>query len=200
MLLAACSLFTACGKRGNGKEDESESRERAAVSETYPGTEAVRSVSEEGSRFFGIMHAVIIDIQTDRSGDRTYSLKDKNDPDEAWSVTEAELAAIECEPEADMEVALLFQGDIVADSENVHFLVMLPEEDYRIRTATGVTESNIMSGFSMRTAKGELISFVKDNCRIEEGAMTETDGDRITVYYAEGREANYPFKVYKAAR
>ena len=198
LFFAAFLLCSGCGRKA-AAETEAESQLRAAESETYAETAAVRGVNEDGSRYFGIMHAVILDVQTDRSGDRTYSLKDKSDPEEAWSVTEAELAYMEAEPAPDAEVALLFHGDIIGDSENVRFLAMLPEGSYTVRSATGVTESNMMSSFSMRTGKGELLSFVKDNCRMEEGAMTETDGDRITVYYAEGA-SNYPFKVYKAEK
>ena len=54
-----------------------------------------------------------------------------------------------------------------------------------------------MSTFTLITGSGEDITFIKDNCRIEDGAMSTDSGDSVVVYYADGGElGNYPLRIY----
>ena len=58
-------------------------------------------------------------------------------------------------------------------------MVALPEqEEWTIMTETGTTTANAMSSFSMETEDGRELSFVKDNCPMEEGALAGDSGDQ----------------------
>ena len=185
-----------CGKKKTETDIEETSAGRRAR-ETYAHTVEVSGVTETGSGYFGIMHALILDIHND-SGSTVYKLQDKADPENAWAVSAIEFADIEDEAEIGNEVSILFQGNIIEDPENVRFLVMLPDGDYSIKKITGSTTANMMSTFTVQTSSGEIV-FNKDNCRIEDGAMQDDSGEKVAVYYADcGELGNYPFKVYKA--
>ena len=171
----------------------------AEITETYPETAASKESEGEGTEYFGIMHATITGAV--KEGDVTvYSFSDKNDPENVWSVPGTELGDILIDPVSGAETAILFCGDMMKDSENVDFVVMLPEGEYEILRAEGVTIENAMSTFAISTASGEEIFFLKDNCRIEDGSLEQDSGDHIVVYYARSKEDGtcYPFRVYAA--
>lgn len=169
----------------------------AEITETYP--ETVASEGSESTEYFGIMHATVTGAV--KEGDVTvYSFSDKNDPENVWSVPGTELGDILIDPVSGAETAILFCGDMMRDSENVDFVVMLPEGEYEILKAEGVTTENAMSTFAISTSSGEEIFFLKDNCRIEDGSLEQDSGDHIVVYYARSKEDGtcYPFRVYAA--
>ena len=170
--------------------------EPAASLETYPETLA----SEEGEErdFFGIMHATITEVITEEGGTMIYTFMDKNDTENVWAIPSIELGDVLIDPVSGTDTAILFCGDIINDSDNVDFVVMLPEGEYDVERASGVTTENAMSTFAISTDGGEELIFLKDNCEIEEGSLENDSGDRITVYYARSREDGscYPFKVY----
>lgn len=168
------------------------------VSETYPETMAMEETPKTGSPFLGIMHAVITGVVTESDGVTVYSFQDKLDKENVWAIPGVELGDVLVDPISGTETAILFQGDVINDSENVDFIVMLPEGEYDIKRAEGVTTQNAMSTFSLRTLSGEELVFLKDNCVIEDGALDEDSGDNVIVYYAQSREdgACYPFRIY----
>ena len=127
-----------------------------------------------------------------------YSFKDKNDPDNAWSVTGLEIGYIEAELAAGTDVVILFHGDMVRNTEDVEFIAVLPDGGYTLKRIFGVTTANMMSSFTVQTGDGTQIQLIKDNCRIDNGAMTRDSGDPVIVYYADGGELGcYPLRVYE---
>ena len=172
--------------------------EQEMVSETYPETMAMEETPKTGSSFLGIMHAVITGVVTESDGVTVYSFQDKLDKENIWAIPGVELGDVLVEPASGTETAILFQGDVINDSENVDFIVMLPEGEYDIKRAEGVTTQNAMSTFSVRTSSGEELIFLKDNCVIEDGALDGDSGDSVIVYYAQSREdgACYPFRIF----
>ncbi len=210
LLLLCAVLASGCGKLHRpadekestagetSVEEDEESAETENYGGSYPGTVAVRDVTEDGSPYFGIMYATVLDINGSANDSSTvYSFKDKNDPDNAWSVTGLEVGDIETELSTGMDVAILFHGDMIRDSENVEFLVVLPDGDYQIRRCEGTTVSNMMSTFTIQTSNGGELQFIKDNCRVDSGAMQKDSGDRVVVYYADGGAGLFPLRVYK---
>ncbi len=155
-------------------------------------------LAEGESPYFGIMHASIIDINGSVGESSTvYSFKDKIDPENIWSVTGLEIGDIETEIAVGNDVAVLFNGDIVRDAENLQFLVLLPEGDYELKKTAGITTSSTMSGFSIETSDGRTVEFFKDNCRIDDDTLNTDSGDEVKVYYADGSElGNYPLRVF----
>ncbi len=168
-------------------------------SETYPETVKAYGVNEEISPYFGIMHAVLLDIQKDKdSGEVLYTFQDIKDPENAWAIPEIEIGSVNAEMKRGNEVVLLFNGDIINESEEVEFISILPEAEYNIKRAEGITDSNVISSFKLITKDGNEISFIKDNCLMEDGVMQENSGESVVVYYAESKAdgSNYPLKIY----
>lgn len=167
-------------------------------SEQYEESIAVSNVNEAASPYYGIMYASVMDINGSQGDSSTvYSFRDKSDPENVWSVTELEIGAIEAEISEGADVALLFHGDVIRDSENIEFIAVLPDGSYTLKRTEGITLSNTMSTFTLITGSGEDITFIKDNCRIEDGAMSTDSGDSVVVYYADGGElGNYPLRIY----
>ena len=82
--------------------------------------------------------------------------------------------------------------------EDVDLVVALPEqEEWTISTEEGTTTANAMSSFAMKTADGRELSFLKDNCPIEDGALSEDSGDSIWVTYVTSEGMNFPVEIEK---
>ena len=74
----------------------------------------------------------------------------------------------------------------------------LPEqEEWTISTEEGITTANAMSSFAMKTADGRELSFLKDNCPIEDGALSEDSGDPVRVTYVTSEGMNFPVEIEK---
>ncbi len=166
--------------------------------ESYKESTAVYGVNEEASPYYGVMYVSVLDVNGNPGDSGTvYSFKDKNDPENAWSVTGLEIGAIEAELVPGADVAILFHGDVIRDGENLEFIAVLPDGNYKLRKTVGTTISNTMSTFVVQTAEGSTVSFLKDNCRIEDGAMNRDSGDLVIVYYADGGElGKFPMRIY----
>lgn len=209
--ICAAAALSACGGKDEApsespqisSESPVETAETEATSEkteTYPGT--VEATDSEGnvSGNFGIMHAKVLGVQPDNDeGIDIYSLQDKNDAENMWSIPGNRIGSIEADMSEGSEVAVAFKGDMINDFENVKFIAVIPEGNYLISSVTGTTVVNVMSTFSISTDDGKEMTFLKDNCEIEEDAMTGDSGERISVYYAQAADGtNYPLAVYSA--
>ena len=211
-LLRCCTLFLFCllllcgCHRSSGEPETAEEADEEETEETepafegeYPGTVAAKEPGEEESPYYGIMYATVLDIDGGGMDSSTvYSFKDKNDPDNAWSVTGLEIGYIEAELAAGTDGVILFHGDMVRNTEDVEFIAVLPDGGYTLKRIFGVTTANMMSSFTVQTGDGTQIQLIKDNCRIDNGAMTRDSGDPVIVYYADGGELGcYPLRVYE---
>ena len=194
---SAAALAEADTAETAGTEGETSSAS-SLEGETYPETVAADGINEDGSGFFGIMHAVLSGVVQEKDGMTVYTFQDKLDPDNSWAIPGIELGDVLVDPEKGTETAILFQGDIINDADSVDFIAMLPEGEYEIKRAEGVTMHNSMSTFSLRDASGAEIIFLKDNCNVEEGSLENDSGDSIIVYYAESSADGscYPFRIY----
>ena len=194
---SAAALAEADTAETAGTEGETSSAS-SLEGETYPETVAADGINEDGSGFFGIMHAVLSGVVQEKDGMTVYTFQDKLDPDNSWAIPGIELGDVLVDPEKGTETAILFQGDIINDADSVDFIAMLPEGEYEIKRAEGVTIHNSMSTFSLRDASGAEIVFLKDNCNVEEGSLENDSGDSIIVYYAESSADGscYPFRIY----
>lgn len=221
LLLAVASVSAACGKKQDEttaavSSEESDIPEEAAASrealndesteaetfsdEVYEGTVAASEAADDESPYFGIMYATVLEVNGKQGDSKTiYSFKDKSDPDNGWSFTGLEIGDIETELEAGQDVVILFSGDIINDSENVDFMVILPDGKYELKRIEGKTSGNMMSTFTVDTSTGESVLLMKDNCRMDPNVLSGDSGDKVIVYYAAGDEANgnYPVRVFK---
>lgn len=166
----------------------------ADIYETYPETVAAQEAAEDESPYFGIMHATILSVDEDSS---TYTLVDKNDEEDSWTLTSTEIRAIETDMTEGIDVAVLFNGDIINDSDNVSFLVVLPDETYKIQSVTGTVTDNMMSTFTITGADGSELHFLKDGCKMDDGALDTEVSHEVTVYYVDAGDLGvYPVRIY----
>ncbi len=200
---AVSLLLTGCVRGGikPGSDAETQPEEETAYEiggGSYEESIAAYGVNEDASPYYGVMYVSVLDVNGNPGESGTvYSFKDKNDPENAWSVTGLEIGVIEAELVPGADVAILFHGDVIRDAENLEFIAVLPNGNYQLRKAAGTTVSNTMSSFVVETADGTRINFTKDNCRIEEGSMNRDSGDSVVVYYADGGElGKFPMRVY----
>ena len=213
-LLAALSLASGCSSKAEqettaasalaeetmtaAETAETETETEAETAETYPGTLAAAEGEEQA--YFGVMYASVLDLWQDGEGVNIYSLQDSNDPENIWTVSGLDIGLVDTELEKGSQAAFLFSGDMARNPEQVVLVAAVPYTAYRLGRAEGTTDNNMMSTFSIRTDSGEQISFLKDGCRIEEGAMSRNEGDRVVVYYAYSQEnaVYYPLEVRAA--
>ena len=112
---------------------------------------------------------------------------------------------MEVELAEETQIAIAYIGEVLggpeaAALEDVILVVALPEqEEWTIMTETGTTTANAMSTFSMKTEDGRELSFMKDNCPMEEGALVGDSGDQVEVTYVASQGMNFPVEI-KAAR
>jgi len=197
-LLAALLLLSACGREEETAEPSGEETASVYDGREYPGTMAVERSDEPQGSTLGIMYATVMDVaDAGKESQTVYTVRDRQDPDNAWSFSALEIGYVAAEMKTGEEIALLFYGDIVEDEEGLQFIAAVPRAGYRIKKATGVTVSNTIMSFVIRTAQGQELEFIKDNCYIESGAMDGDSGGAITVYYADGGSELYPMRVYK---
>lgn len=194
-LLLALSL-TACG--GKNKKTEPAQAETEETKEQYPETVAYVSENDGTEECFGVMHATVLNVQDgDKDGLYVYTLRDESDPENAWSLNSQDIGDIVAEVERGKKVSVLFSGDMIEDADNVEFIAILDDRNYRIKTIEGITSANMMSSFSVKAKNGEY-TFIKDNCHVDRDALSTGGNSRVIVYYADSGDAElYPVRVYK---
>ena len=198
LILLLCLTVSACG----GKKEETETGE--AVAETmpdYPGMVVHEDPEGKQTEYFGVMHATVLDVQEgEKDGLFVYTIRDKEDPDNVWSLNSQAVGSIFCEMNGGNKVTVLFSGDPAGDPDSVEFIAILDDDAYQIRFSEGTTVQNMMNSFVIRTAKGTEMTFIKDNCRIDKEALSTEGKSRVLVYYAGcGSGDLYPVRVYKLA-
>ena len=190
---------TAAAKEAEVTDENAESASAIAVQSAYVQTitAAEKELSEGESPYFGIMHVGVLDVNGNVGESSTvYSFKDKQDPENILSVTGMEIGDIEADMSEGNDVVVLFNGDIVNDAENVRFIAVLTDGEYKLREAEGTTSYNNMSVFTLETKDGS-IQFLKDNCKIDENALKSDSGEKLKVYYADGGElGNFPLRIF----
>ena len=196
LTLSALFLVTSCGRK-EAEEPETEAASQS-LSEIYPGLVEVKDRDGEVRDVFGVMHALCLDVQPgEKSGLYVYTLCDRQDQENAWSIESRYVGDIFADVSKGSEVAVLFSGNIVEDPDSVEFVAFLPEKKYSIRSASGKVVNNMMTSFTLRTKTGEELTFVKDNCKVDRDALSTESGGEVLVYYADsGSLSLYPFRVY----
>lgn len=177
---------------------ETHESEVGQVTETYPETQEATEALEDESPYFGIMYATVYEVTGSGTGESiSYTLVDKNGTEESWTFNELEIGDVEVDMTSGIDVVVLFNGDVINDSENVIFIAVLPDGNYTVQKATGNVTDNMMSTFTLTTSDGSELHFIKDNCRMDDGALDLDIGHEVTVYYAQSLDiGNYPLRIY----
>ena len=205
LVIAAAVLFSGCG----GQKDKLEADADVSAAVTEEAAENTKSAEDQESegaqkaadkQQYGVMYANVADVQNDEKGTAVYRLQDLNDPENIWTLNASDIGDIAADLEKGSQAAFLFSGDMEHDTDNVSFIAAVPYETYRLGQTEGMTLNNTMSTFTLKTNGGEELTFLKDNCKMEPGSLTKSEGDRILVYYAYGEQDQvyYPLEIFAA--
>lgn len=200
VIAASVALGTACTKKPVAEPVES-STEQTTAQETEKPKEttakAQESTAQEPEQ--KEMHHMLQGTVTKVTGDGgVFTLQ--ADDGKNYDIKQSEIRDVEVEIAEDVHVAIAYIGEPLGKLEDVTLVVALPEqEEWSILTEKGSTTANAMSSFTIETDDGQELSFLKDNCPIEDGALGADSGDRVAVTYVNSQGVNYPVEIKKAA-
>ena len=200
LTMMTISFGTACSKKTADTETsaqvettESQKEETTAQAETKDTTEESRQ--EESGRYH-MLQGTITKAAEDGSA---FTLK--ADDGKEYEMLLSQIGDVETEITANKQIAVAWIGEEGADLEDMDLVLALPEqEEWSILTEAGTTTSNSMSTFSIKTQDGREISFIKDNCLVEEGALSSDSGDEVEVVYVTSQGFHFPLEIKKAGK
>lgn len=202
ILLALCVLLAACGKK-NETETAAETAEETTLPEgiTYPGAIRV-TVPETGAvEIFGVMHGVILDVQSDENGNPVLTVRDDEDPENAWTVDTAFVKDVALEAEKGGRAALFFHGDIENDPDAVEMIAVWPDGKYTLKVMDGVTADSTVDDFEVRESGRENapgVRLLKNNCLADKDTTGTVPGTGVRAVYVDGAaSAKYPLRIYR---
>lgn len=205
LIIILCLSLAACG----GKTEETESSaaeitETAEREDIYPEMIEAIDPAGENSTVFGIMHAYVLEVQSDENGSPVFTLRDDRDPEEAWTVDTATVKDVSKGIEKGSRVAVFFRGDIVKDPDSMEVAAVWPDGKYELKAVDGVTVNVTINEFEVRDGSSTgyvKLTFVKNNCLADKDAMENDRGDSVRVIYVDdGTNVKYPLRIYKLAK
>ena len=205
--LAASILAAGCGKKETASTETTaetsavEESTEASTEETEESTqeETEESEAQEAAQYHMLQGTIV------KMGAEGNVFTLQADDGNSYDIGLTDIRDVEVELAQDVHIAIAYIGEVLggpeaAALEDVTLVVALPEqEEWTITTETGTTTANAMSTFSIKTEDGRELSFMKDNCPIEEGALAADSGDAVEVTYVASQGINFPIEI-KAAR
>lgn len=200
VIAASVALGTACTKKPVAEPVESSTAQTTAQETEKPKettAKAQESTAQEPEQ--KEMHHMLQGTVTKVTGDGgVFTLQ--ADDGKNYDIKQSEIRDVEVEIAEDVHIAIAYIGEPLGKLEDVTLVVALPEqEEWSILTEKGSTTANAMSSFTIETDDGQELSFLKDNCPIEDGALGADSGDRVAVTYVNSQGVNYPVEIKKAA-
>lgn len=196
VLVMSVIAGTACAKKP-GLETEAAAMteavtESVTAGESAAGTEEPSTENVQKEAYHMLQGTV---IKAAGEGD-VFTLQ--ADDGKKYDIKRSDIRDVEVELEEDVQIAIACIGEPTDSLRDVTLVVALPEqEEWSILEDSGTTVSNAMSTFSMKTEDGRELSFLKDNCPIEEGALVGDNGDKVTVVYVNSQGTNFPIEIKK---
>lgn len=194
---AGVLLISGCSKKQeetsvSRTETQTESeKETEKLSETETSAEQTEEAKE--NERYHMLQGTVIKAEEDGS---VFTLQ--ADDGKEYEISLSDIRDAEVEIAADVQIAIAYIGEPLGKLEEVELVVALPEqEEWTISTEEGITTSNAMSSFSMKTEDGRELSFLKDNCPVEEGALAGDSGDSVRVIYVTSEGMNFPVEIEK---
>ena len=195
-LAAAMVLGTGCAKKPAVETSETVTSQ-ASAEETTKAPETTAKAPEtteqaaEAKEVYHMLQGTITKVTADGS---VFTLQADDGKD--YDISQSDIRDVEVEIEEDVQIAIAYIGEPLGSLEDVTLVVALPEqEEWSILTEDGTTTANAMSSFTIKTDDGQELSFLKDNCPIEEGALAGVSGDKVTVTYVNSQGVNYPVEI-----
>ena len=195
-VMAAMLFASACSKKNEPAPTASSQTETATEPAAKPSeTETAQDQTEapKESAQYHMLQGTITRAEEDGS---VFTLQADDGKD--YDIRLSDIRDVETQIAPDVQIAIAYIGDPLGDLEDVDLVVALPEqEEWTIITEEGTTTANAMSSFTMETADGRELSFIKDNCPIEDGALSSDSGDKVKVTYVTSDETNFPVEIRK---
>lgn len=195
-IAATIALGTACAKKPAVETMETVTSAAPTEETTKPqptGTQPEETTAEapESKEMYHMLQGTVTKVTGD--GD-VFTLRADDGRD--YDIRPADIRDVEVEIAEDVQIAIAYIGGPLGELKDVTLVVALPEqEEWSILTEKGTTTANAMSSFTMKTDDGQELSFLKDNCPIEEGALAGDSGDKVTVTYVNSQGVNYPVEI-----
>lgn len=198
LLAAGCSKKPAAETAPSATETtEAQTTEAATEPETTEAsTEADGEAVDLANRYHMLQGTV---VKTTEDGS-VFTLQ--ADDGQNYDLKLAQIRDVEVEIQEDVQIAIAYIGKEIGKGgvkpEDTDLVVALPEqEEWTVYRETGTTMFNAMSSFTVKTDDNRELSLLKDNCPMEEGALTKDSGDRVMVAYVTSGGTNYPVEVRK---
>ncbi|MCC8026428.1 MAG: hypothetical protein LIP16_14160 [Clostridium sp.] len=197
-ILASFVIFgTACTRKpaaDTGADVTTQAAVESPSAEEAPADSGETSpVAEEQRENYHMLQGTVLKAAGDGA---VFTLRADDGKD--YDISLSDILDVEVELEEDVQVAIAYIGEPLGDLKDVTLVLALPEqEEWSIFTEKGTTTSNAMSSFAIKTEDGQELSFLKDNCPVEEGALAGDSGDKVTVVYVNSQGTNFPIEIKK---
>ena len=198
-IAATIALGTACAKKPAVETMETVTTEAPTEETTKPQPTATQpeETSAEAPQYKEMYHMLQGTVTKVTGDGEVFTLRADDGRD--YDIRPADIRDVEVEIAEDVQVAIAYIGAPLGDLKDVTLVVALPEqEEWSILTEKGTTTANAMSSFTMETDDGQELSFLKDNCPIEDGALAGDSGDKLSVTYVNSQGVNYPVEIKSA--
>lgn len=202
-IAASVVLASGCTKKATVETSETVTTEASTEETTKPAEtqtqpeKTTAEPSEEPEQ--KVMYHMLQGTVTRVTGDGDVFTMQADDGKD-YDIRPSDIRDVEVEIAEDVHIAIAYIGEPLGELKDVTLVVALPEqEEWSILTEKGTTTANAMSSFTMKTDDGQELSFLKDNCPIEEGALAGDSGDKVSVTYVNSQGVNYPVEI-KAAK
>ena len=198
-IAATIALGTACAKKPAVEPMETVTSAAPTEETTKPqptGTQPEETTAEapESKEMYHMLQGTVTKVTGD--GD-VFTLRADDGRD--YDIRPADIRDVEVEIAEDVQIAIAYIGGPLGELKDVTLVVALPEqEEWSILTEKGTTTANAMSSFTMKTDDGQELSFLKDNCPIEDGSLAGDSGDEVSVTYVNSQGVNYPVEIKSA--
>ena len=200
-LAAAMVLGTGCAKKPAERgiifasetvTSQASAEETTKAPETTAKAQETTEQAAEAKEVYHMLQGTVTKVTADGS---VFTLQADDGRD--YDISQSDIRDVEVEIEEDVQIAIAYIGEPLGSLEDVTLVVAyLPEqEEWSILTEKGTTTANAMSSFTIKTDDGQELSFLKDNCPIEEGALAGDSGDKVTVTYVNSQGVNYPVEI-----
>ena len=204
LMAASVALATACTRKqavetGGTAATETSVRESETPSKTTAQTGEGTAREEETTQaeqkqMYHMLQGTVTKVAGDGS---VFTLQADDGKD--YDIKRSDIRDVEIEIKEEVQVAIVYIGEPLGALKDVTLVVALPEqEEWSILTEEGITTANAMSSFSMKTDDGQELSFMKDNCPMEDGALSGDSGDKVRVTYVNSQGVNYPVEIKSA--
>ena len=181
-LAAAMVLGTGCAKKP-GVETSETVTSQASAEETTKAPETTVKAPEtteqaaEAKEVYHMLQGTVTKVTEDGA---VFTLQADDGRD--YDISQSDIRDVEVEIDENVQIAIAYIGEPLGRPEDVTLVVALPEQE----------EWSILT---MKTDDGQELSFLKDNCPIEEGALAGDSGDKVTVTYVNSQGVNYPVEI-----